>query len=94
MSYKERVVTSVGYSHLGTQAEDSVGIKRDIETHNTVRSDDRSVLIPFHAVDRAVITTTITDRDDRNPYGCVAENSKSGSSKVDTAQCCEDSVGD
>lgn len=90
MSYKERVVTSVGYSHLGTEANDSVGIQRDIEAHNTVRSDDRSVLIPFHAVDRAVITTSMTDREDRNPYGCEAD---SNSDKVDRARCCEANVG-
>lgn len=87
MSYKERVVTSVGYSRLATEAEDSIGIQRDIEAHKTIRSDDRSVLIPFHAVDRAVITTSTEDRNERNPYGCVAVSGSD--SIVDSAKCCD-----
>lgn len=90
MSYKERVVTSVGYSRLATEAEDSIGIQRDIEAHNTIKSDDHSVLIPFHAVDRAVITTTTEDRDDKNPYGCTAGTNVG---KVDDAEVCLDYVG-
>lgn len=92
MSYKERVVTSVGYSRLATEAEDGVGIQRDVENGRTVKSEDHSVLIPFHAVDRAVITISSTDKADRNPYGCVAEGG--GNSKVDSAQTCEGNVGE
>lgn len=91
MSYKERVVTSIGYSRLGTEAEDGVGIQRDIENGRTVRNEERSVLIPFHAVDRGVITVSTTDKADKNPYGCVAEGG--GSNKADSAKACVDSVG-
>lgn len=91
MSYKERVVTSVGYSRLGTEANDSIGIQRDIESFKTIRSDDHSVLVPFHAVDRAVITTTTEDRDDKNPYGCTAVTN---AGKVDEAEVCLDCIGD
>lgn len=69
MSYKERLITSVGYSRLETEAEDGVVLQRDLEEHKTINGD--GVYIPFHAVDRAVITKTMVEREDRNPYGCT-----------------------
>lgn len=70
MSYKERLITSIGYSRLGTEAEDGVVLQFDLEEHKTINGG--GVYIPFHAVDRAVITKTMVDRADRNPYGCTA----------------------
>lgn len=84
MSYKEREVTSIGYSRLGTEAEDGMLIQRDLEERKVIKGDG-GVHIPFHAVDRAVITTNMVERPDRNPYGCTAE----GGGKVCSAKVCE-----
>lgn len=70
MSYKERVITGEAYSRLDTVAEGDANIQRDLEERKTIHGG--TVLIPFHAVDRAVMTKTMVDREDRNPYGCDA----------------------
>lgn len=94
MSYKERVVTTQGYSRLGTEADDSIGMVRDVESGRTIRSDDRNTIIPFHAVDGVVATTSTEDKDDKNPYYCEAEGGGSGNrGKVGKAKVCVDCVG-
>lgn len=96
MSYKERVVTTKGYSRLQTEADDSVNMVRDLEEEKTIKSDDEpKVMIPFHAVDRVVKTTAMEDRADKNPYGCTAESGGGGSrgSKVCEMQVCDGVVG-
>lgn len=92
MSYKERIVTTKGYSRLGTEADDGMNMFRDIEEQKTIKGDEPKVLIPFHAVDRVVKTTAMEDRADKNPYGCTAEGS-GGDAKVDSAKTCTDNVG-
>lgn len=91
MSYKERVVTTEGYSRLQTEADDGINMVRDLEEKKTIKGDDPKVLIPFHAVDRVISTKTMEDRADKNPYGCSAQG---GEGKVDSAKVCTDSVGD
>ena len=91
MSYKERVVTTNGYSRLQTEADDGINMVRDLEEHKTIEGNEPKVLIPFHAVDRVVKTTAMENRDDKNPYGCVAQGG--GDSKVDSAITCTDTVG-
>lgn len=91
MSYKERVVTTKGYSRLQTEASDGINMMRNFEEKQTIKGDEPKVLVPFHAVDRVVSTKTMADRDDKNPYGCVAEGG--GDSKVDSAITCTDKVG-
>ena len=92
MSYKKKVINSVGYSRLQTEAEGGVGIQLDMEAHHTIKSDDRLVLIPFHAVDRVEITSELVDMPDRNPYGCDAE-SGDGSSIAGKAKACSGKAG-
>ena len=91
MSYKERIVTTKGYSRLGTEADDGMNMFRDMEEHKTIKGDEPKVLIPFHAVDRVVKTSAMEDRTDKNPYGCTAGG---GEAKVDSAQTCTDTVGE
>lgn len=90
MSYKERVVTTKGYSRLGTEADDGMNMFRDIEEQKTIKGDEPKALIPFHAVDRVVKTVAMEERADKNPYGCTAEGG--GEAKVDSATTCTDSV--
>lgn len=92
MSYKERSVTATGYSRLDTDADDSIGMVRDVESGRMLKSDDHSVLIPFHAVDRVVATTSTEDKEEKNPYYCEAENGGGGSSEVGRAKVCVDCV--
>lgn len=91
MSYKERVVTTKGYSRLQTEADDGINMVRDLEEHKTIKGDDPIVLIPFHSVDRVVKTIAMEDRADKNPYGCSA---KGGEALVDSAETCIDCVGE
>lgn len=93
MSYKERVVTTKGYSRLETEADDGINMVRDFEEYKTIKGDDPKVLIPFHAVDRVVVTKTMEDRADKNPYGCTAQGGGS-ESKVCSAKVCTDCVGE
>lgn len=90
MSYKERVVTTKGYSRIGTEADDGMNMFRDFEEKKTISGDDPNVLIPFHAVDRAVIIKTMIDREERNPYGCT---SGGGVCVVDKAKTCTNYAG-
>lgn len=95
MSYKERVVTTQGFSLLGTEADDGIAMVFDLEANKTIRGeyDGSKVLIPFHAVEGVVKTTSSEDRDDRNPYYCgTADNSKGGI--VGDAKVCVDCVGE
>lgn len=91
MSYKERVVTTNGYSRLQTEADDGINMVRDLEERKTIEGGDPKVLIPFHAVDRVVKTTAMEDRTDKNPYGCVAQGGDAGI--VCNAKVCVDSAG-
>lgn len=93
MSYKERVVTTKGYSWLQTEADDGINMVLDFERKKTIRGDDPKVLIPFYSVDRVVKTTAMEDRADKNPYGCTAQGG-GGEGKVDSAEVCVDCVGD
>ena len=91
MSYKERVVTTEGYSRLQTEADDGINMVRDLEEKKTIKSDDEpKVLIPFHAVDRVVKTTTMEDKADKNPYYCEPDGG--GSDSVCSAKACEAKV--
>ena len=74
MSYKERVVTTKGYSRLQTEADDGINMVRDFEEKKTIKGNDPNVLIPFHAVDRVIKTTAMEDRADKNPYNCDADS--------------------
>lgn len=95
MSYKERVVTTQGYSRLQTEADDGINMVRDLEEKKTIKSDDEpKVLIPFHAVDRVISTTAMEDRADKNPYGCTATQGGGRNSKVDSAKACVGNVGE
>lgn len=93
MSYKERVVTSKGYSRLQTEADDGINMVTDLEAKKTIKGEDEpKVLIPYHAVDRVVKTTAMEDRADKNPYYCEPNEGGDGvcSSKVCTAKvACE-----
>ena len=91
MSYKERVVTTKGYSRFQTEADDGINMVLDLEEKKTIKGNDPNVLIPFRSVDRVVKTTAMEDRADRNPYGCTAQG---GEGKVDSAEVCVDCVGD
>ena len=70
MSYKERVIDAVGYSRLGTEVGDGVGLQRDVENGRTIKDDAHEVLVPFHAVDRAIASTRLATKEEKNPYGC------------------------
>ena len=92
MSYKERVVTTKGYSRLQTEADDGINMVIDLEEKKTIKGDDLKVFIPFRSVDRVVSTKTMVDRADKNPYGCTAQGGGS-EGKVDSAEVCVDCVG-
>lgn len=93
MSYKERTVTTQGYSRLQTEADDGINMVLDLEEKKTIKGDDPKVLIPFRSVDRVVKTTAMEDRADKNPYGCTAQGG-GGEGKADSAEVCVDCVGD
>lgn len=88
MSYKERVIETQGYSRGGAEAVDGINMIRDLEEEKTIRSEtEPQVLIPFHAVDRVVKTTSMEDRADKNPYYCEPSGGDGVcSSKVCTAK--------
>lgn len=88
MSYKQRIISGTAYSRLGTETEGDFCIQRDIEEKKTV--DGGSVLIPFHAVDRAVMTTTFIDKEYVNPYPCKPS---SGAMAADEGEVCVDCAG-
>ena len=93
MSYKERVVTTKGYSRLQTEADDGINMVLDLEEKKTIKGNNPNVLIPFRSVDKVVKTTAMEDRADKNPYGCTAQGG-GGEGKVDSAEVCVDCVGD
>lgn len=95
MSYKERVITTKGYSRLATEADDGVNMVRDLEEKKTIKSEtEPKILIPFHAVDRVVKTVAMEDREDRNPYGCEPSGGGGGASgsKVCAMEVCAGKV--
>lgn len=83
MAYKERVITGKGYSRLGTEADGDYTMQSDLEAGDKISGG--GVTIPYHAVDRLIMTKTMVDRADRNPYGCEAG---SGGGKVCSARTC------
>lgn len=92
MSYKEREITGIAVAFFGGgTAEGDGNIQRDIEAHNTVVGDN-GVIIPFHALEGARITTEMVDRDDRNPYNCEPKGGGGGSSTVDKAKACLNTI--
>lgn len=92
MSYKERVVTTKGYSRLQNEADDGMNMAVEFENKETIKGEDPLVLIPFHSVDRVVKTTAMEDRADKNPYYCEPDGGDGVcSSKVCTAKvACDD----
>lgn len=88
MSYKERVVTTIGYSRLQNEASDGINMVIEFENKDTIKGDDPKVLIPFHAVDRVVKTTAMEERADKNPYYCEPD----GGDGVCSSKCCEAKV--
>lgn len=89
MSYKERVITGKAYSRLGTEAEGDANIQRDLEERKTIYGGE--VLMPFHAVDRVVMTTAMVDKEYHDPYGC--DTGAKGVMVADKGVSCIDCAG-
>lgn len=92
MGYKERVVTTNGYSRLQTEATDGINMAIDLVAEKIIAGEEPRTLIPFCSVDRVIKTTTMEDREDKNPYGCTAQGG-GGDAVVDSAEVCLNCVG-
>lgn len=92
MSYRKKAINVTGHSRGGAEIEGDANMLAEIESHSILRND--TMRMPFHALEYAEITSSVTEMPDRDPYGCGNGGGEGADgSEVGKAQVCEGCIG-